>query len=247
MNALRKARRAVREWLMPKSSGRETREELVFRKASTERALLNAIDRGVQVRTVIDVGASNGSWSRGLMKHLPQARYLLVEAQQCHKPALEAFCAGRPNVSFFMTAAGDRDGLCYFDDASPFGGLAAHDPGNGCDAQLPMSKVDTLVESVQAPGPFLLKLDTHGFELPILDGADNVLQKTDLAVIEAYAFRLNPTAPMFHELCGVMYERGFQCVDFSEPMWRPKDKALWQWDLCFQRIGSGLLGDSSYA
>jgi hypothetical protein len=30
-----------------------------------------------------------------------------------------------------------------------------------------------------------------------------------------------------------MDKRDFQLVDFSEPMWRNKDMALWQWDLFF--------------
>lgn len=246
MKILRNIRRAIGGSAGSHTDEKKDVESLVFSKISTERALGHAIRRGVTIETVIDVGASNGSWSAVAMRHLPQATYLLIEAQQIHKSSLDSFCASHPRTSYFMTAAGDRDGHCYFDDRSPFGGLAAHEIGNGCVTPLPMSKVDTIVESVKASGPYLLKLDTHGFELPILEGAGNVLQNTALAVIEAYPFRLQPTAPMFHELCGVMYDRGFQCVDFSEPMWRAKDMALWQLDLFFQRRDSGLLHDSKY-
>ncbi len=35
-----------------------------------------------EVTTVIDVGASNGSWTRLALKGWPNAQYLLVEAQQ---------------------------------------------------------------------------------------------------------------------------------------------------------------------
>jgi len=247
MSILRYIRRACAGRERTKANGQNDPEALVFSTISTDRALGHAIRRGIKVETVIDVGASNGSWSAVAMKHLPHATYLLVEAQQIHKSSLETFCALHPQATSFMTAAGDRDGQCYFDDRSPFGGLAAHERGNGCLTPLPMSKVDTIVESVRASGPFLLKLDTHGFELPIIAGAEKVLQNTSLAVIEAYPFRLQSTAPIFHELCEAMYERGFQCVDFSEPMWRAKDMALWQWDLFFQRTDSGVLNDPTYA
>ena len=45
-------------------------------------------ERGLPVATVIDVGASNGMWSAVTEKVLPDADYLLVEAQPIHRDAL---------------------------------------------------------------------------------------------------------------------------------------------------------------
>lgn len=46
----------------------------------------------VSVETVIDVGASNGCWSERMMRHFPDAEYLLVEAQAAeHGAALKRF------------------------------------------------------------------------------------------------------------------------------------------------------------
>ena len=210
-------------------------EQTAHRAVSTDRALARIVRRGLSLNAVIDVGASNGSWSRVCMQHFPNAQYLLVEAQVCHQRELEAFCAHHPNTRYILAAAGNRDGECFFDDSAPFGGLASNEPTAACVTRLPMVSLDTVVVRGGIAGPYLLKLDTHGFELPIIEGAEELLRDTELAVIETYAFRLNETALLFHEFCAQMDRRGFQVADFSEPLWREHDGALWQWDLFFVR------------
>ncbi len=71
--------------------------------AATMEAALERLAPSVDVRTVIDVGASDGRWSLAATRHFPGARFLLVEAQE----AEQGFrCAGladpmwRPGDSF---------------------------------------------------------------------------------------------------------------------------------------------------
>jgi len=86
------------------------------------------------------------------------------------------------------------------------------------------------------PGPYLIKLDTHGYEVPILCGAKETLSKTNLLVIETYNFRLLGSSLLFHEIIAYMRERGFGVIDISEPHWRVLDFAFWQIDLFFVRL-----------
>src|ERR1700687_2028395 len=61
--------------------------------------------KDVAVATVIDVGASNGSWSDQMMRHFPKASYLLIEAQEvAHGAALARFKAVHPNVQYELCA-----------------------------------------------------------------------------------------------------------------------------------------------
>lgn len=242
-NLMKKFRGAAR-----KASGEETTAEWqIFRLASTARALERITRRGIRIGTVIDVGASNGAWSEVCMRYLPDARYVLVEAQPGHTRELEAFCNLHSNACSLLAAAGNEDGFCYFDDSDPFGGLASNEANENCRTKLPMVRLDSIVSKENLPGPFLLKLDTHGFELQIIQGAEELLRNAELAVIEAYIFRLNDQALLSHELCVEMDKRGFQLVDFSEPMWRSKDQALWQWDLFFVRKTNPVFQSNAYA
>jgi hypothetical protein len=95
--------------------------------------------------------------------------------------------------------------------------------------------------------PFLIKLDTHGFEMPILAGAEQTLEQTNVLVIEAYNFDIASSAVRFAELCARLEARGFRCVDLFDVMYRPADNALWQMDLIFIRADRPEFLSNAYA
>lgn len=204
-------------------------------RATMDGAFRALVARGHRPATVIDIGASNGAWSGALMAHLPTARYLLIEAQGVHEPALRTFCAAHPNASYVLAAAGDREGTIHFDTSDPLGGLASETPFAAHDAVVPMTTVDAAVATAALPGPYLLKFDTHGFELPILRGAARTLAATEVVVMECYNFHIAPEALTFDEMCGHMRGLGFRCIDLVCPLHRPLDDAFWQADLVFVR------------
>jgi hypothetical protein len=95
--------------------------------------------------------------------------------------------------------------------------------------------VDDEVAARRLPGPFLLKFDVHGFELPILRGAKDTLKNTSLLIMECYNFEIAPDCLLFHDMCKHLFDLGFRVADISEPLWRPHDKMLWQMDIFFVR------------
>ena len=188
---------------------------------------------GLEIRTVIDVGASNGSWSRIAQQYFPDAYYFLIEANDVHAQGLLDFKSQNPNVAYVLAAAGDSVGEIYFDAEDPFGGQAAHAPATPGHITVPMTTIDEQVTLKSLSPPFLLKLDTHGFEAPILKGARDTLMKTNLIVIETYNFTLAPDSLRFWEMCSHLKTYGFRPIDVSNPLHRPKDHAFWQMDLFF--------------
>jgi FkbM family methyltransferase len=217
---------------------RRSIENLGFIHASAGPADLHAAMKrraDVVVETVIDVGASTGRWSERMMQHYPAAKYLLVEAQEApHREALQLFRASHANVQYELCAAGDRDGEIYFDASSPIGGAASNTPFARNNIVVRMARLDTLVRQNALRGPFLLKLDTHGFEVPILEGAaESVLPQASMLIIEAYNFTLRPGALRFHELCGYLEKRNLRCADMFDVMLRPVDQVIWQMDMVF--------------
>lgn len=188
----------------------------------------------VSVETVVDVGASDGCWSERMMRHFPDAKYLLVEAQATeHGSALEKFQAVHSNARYELCAAGDREGETHFHASGPVGGAASSTPFGENDITVVMKTIDSLVQRRSLCAPYLLKLDTHGFEVPILEGARTVLSQAAMLIIEAYNFTLCPGALRFFELTTYLEKRGFRCVDMFDLMWRPEDNALWQMDMVF--------------
>jgi hypothetical protein len=99
-----------------------------------------------------------------------------------------------------------------------------------------MIALDDKIENRRLRGPFLLKLDTHGFELPILRGAARILSHSSLLVIESYNFDIAPECLRFPQLCAYLEGQGFRCIDICDVLHRPGDGCLWQFDLFFAPV-----------
>jgi len=201
---------------------------------SLSAAFSRLTQRAIPITTVIDIGASNGSWSAMLYPFYPKALYFLIEANTIHQKALEDFKRANPSVDYIIAAAGDNEGEIFFDDRVALGGVASQTFHEGYTRVL-VTTIDALVRQHQLHPPFLIKLDTHGFELPILNGAKETLSHTTILVIETYNFQLNAGALRFHEMCGFLATIGFRPTDMVDPLHRPYDQALWQFDLIFVR------------
>ena len=64
-----------------------------------------------------------------MMRHFPNSRYLLIEAQKAaHGRALEKFKAAHSNARYELCAAGDREGETHFHASGPVGGAASSTP-----------------------------------------------------------------------------------------------------------------------
>ncbi len=205
--------------------------------------------KNIVVNTVIDIGASYGKWAQTVMPYFPKANYLLVEAQQIHLQKLEKFVARHHNARFVLAAAGRQPGEIYFDASDPLGGLASERKIEGPGKKIitvPVTTIDLEVENRQLGGPYLVKLDTHGFELPILEGAEKTLQSASVVIIEAYNFVIADEAIRFHEMIAHMEKRGFRMADMCDPMFRLSDGMLWQMDLVFIRDSHPAFSNPSF-
>ena len=210
--------------------------------------VLRRLAARTQPQTVIDVGASTGIWSRMAMEFWPGAKYILIEADERHYPALEAFAKEEPgNRRIVRAMAGETFGRGNFaaDPSDPWGGQG-HDVAAPGDTKVNMTSVDFACVVETFPGPYLVKLDTHGYELQILRGAARTLQNASAVIVEAYTCTLQPGAPRFWELCQFMDFMGFACTDLADPMRRPMDGRLWQFDLCFERKDAPMVGEARY-
>lgn len=221
-------------------SARPSQENALLRHKATPSmlgGLVRAHLQSIPIATVIDVGASDGRWTRVCLRTFPTAHYLLIEALDVHEPKLRELCEASEKIQYVMAAAGPYQGDAHLQfTGDPFGGAVSTAAFRTHDTLVQMTSVDALVEQRNLPPPYLLKLDTHGFELPIFDGAAQTLKQTELIVVEAYNFEMNRAnrSVRFHELCAYMEEHGFRCSDLVDPAYRPKDYFLWQLDLFFR-------------
>jgi FkbM family methyltransferase len=197
---------------------------------------IQAIAAGApDIGTVIDIGASDGRWSEMAMAFFKSARFLAIDPLEEREAGLKRLQRRDSRFDYALCVAGEKDNdsvqlaVGADLDGSTVGGTS------GVTRTVPSHSIDALVEAKACTGPFILKFDTHGFEVPILKGATRTLAVTDYIVMEVYNFRHTPGTLLFHEMCALLDGHGFRCLKLVDPMVRPLDGSFWQVDLLFAR------------
>lgn len=202
--------------------------------------------KGIEIETVIDIGASNGMWSESCMKFYPKASYFLIEAQKEHQFSLDKFKEKYTNVNYKIAAAGGREGFVFFDNSDLFGGLAIEKEDGRNLVKVPVTTIDIEIFNNSLKPPFLIKLDTHGYEIPILEGAKETLKDANIVIIEVYNFIIADKSIRFWEMCAFMEKLGFLPIDLVDVMHRKKDSSLWQFDLVFIKMDRKEFSTATY-
>lgn len=200
--------------------------------------------QGGDYDTIIDIGASDGRWSRISKAIFPKALHILVEPNKYHQKGINRFVDEYPRAIHIPMVAGEKGGFVAFDGSDPFGGGVTG--AKEATGLLEQTSVDEITSSIDLKTG-LLKLDTHGYEVPILKGASKTLKHIDAIVIECYTRKINPESLRFWEMSKYLWELGFDCVDMIDPLFRPADGALWQMDLIFVKRNNKECILTSYA
>jgi FkbM family methyltransferase len=189
---------------------------------------------GMEFRTVIDVGVARGTPS--IYRAFPRAKYLLVEPLEEFRPTLERLTS-RLDATYVLAAAGATDGEVELHVHSHLSGSSLLRQAEGTT----LDGVTRRVRSVRLDGalptvverPCLLKIDTQGSELEVLDGLGRRIAEMDVLIIEASLLPFRVGAPVLAELIARLDTLGFAVYDILEGHVRALDGALAQVDLVF--------------
>ena len=192
--------------------------------------------RGFSPKTIIDVGAYTGGWTSRVIKYFPEAKFIMCEAQPSKKPYLEKIkqqFSSQVEYHIGLLGANKKDSMPYYlmeTGSSVFEENTDYDRET---VQLPMLTLDTLVDVSSLEAPFLLKLDVQGYEIEVLKGANTLLAKADIVLLEVSILEYNKGAPLIAEVIGFMDAHGFSMFDITELKRTSGNHALFQADAFF--------------
>jgi hypothetical protein len=87
----------------------------------------------------------------------------------------------------------------------------------------------------------------EGHELAVVEGAEGILDATDVVLLEVSLFQLIEGAPLLHDVVAAMKERGFVAYDLYNGHLRPADGALAQLDVAFVQENGRFRARQDYA
>lgn len=199
------------------------------------------------VNTVVDIGAAQGSWSLSAKHFWPDASFVLFEPLEERKEKLKMLAESNEKFYFIPKAAASGPGWIHFAVSTDLDGSGiASDPTNAQVRQVPVTSIQDELERHCLMGPYIIKLDTHGFEVPIIEGCERILGEVSLFIIECYGFHIAPQSLLFWEMCSHMEKLGFRIFDIVDVLHRRKDGAFWQCDAFFIRKDHQLFNDNNY-
>ncbi|MCK5243152.1 FkbM family methyltransferase [bacterium] len=208
-------------------------------KSSTRHDMRGALEHLSRMnfypRTVIDVGVAYGTYS--LYRQFPNSTHLLVEPLAEYKSVLEKIMQ-QYKAEYVLAAAGNRDGTIAINVHPDLSGSTIFKESegkqvDGISRKVPMVRLDSLCCLKNMPGPYLIKIDTQGAELLVLEGAAGILSETEVIILEVSFFQFYKNGPQFFDVIAWMKKQGFVAYDIYGGQIRPLDGALAQVDMVF--------------
>ncbi len=167
--------------------------------------------KGLDVGTVFDVGVAGGTPQ--LYRAFPRAHYVLIEPLREHLQDLEAILQHVAGERV-LAAAGAETGTATINvepnrraKSSLLRRTAMTASGDELEQRtVPITTLDDIASSRDLPLPYGVKIDTEGFELEVVRGAEQVLKNTVFVIAEV------STLPRF--------EGGYRSADLFEELRR---------------------------
>lgn len=217
-------------------------------------ALLLLRSAGYAPSVIIDCGANRGEWTLLAREAFPDSACHLIEPQPACLAALRTLAARVPRLTVHAVAV-TRPGISrvrMIGGGEEGGGTGAWVAGPGeiapGEVECPAATLDALVaQRVTRADRALLKLDIEGHELPALEGAAELLGKTEVLLTELQFYAINDNGrAVLVDVLNFLRERGFELYDFACLSQRPRDRRLRMGDALFARRDSPLLADRSW-
>ena len=181
---------------------------------------------GYQPRTIYDVGAAGGWWSHEIHKVLAEAEYHLFEPLVDFSPKYKTDLTENLKLHPFFTlhkfALGDKTGEIVINIFPEImGSTALENPYGYPDTRKRISvkefSLDDAIKSFNLPVPQIIKIDTQGFELSILKGAQRTLPYVDVLLLECFMYRAyGENCPLMTEIVSWLNHCDFHLWDFAD-------------------------------
>jgi FkbM family methyltransferase len=199
------------------------------------------------IRTVIDVGANTGQFARLIHRICPAAKVFSFEPLPDCQSELEATLEQIPGSKKFPFAVGDTTGSVQMQRSafSPCSSLLNGTKHLGDvipeaaitnSINVPLERLDdVLIKESLDPG-ILVKLDVQGYEIPVIRGALQTLERAAVVVVEVCFFRrLYEGQPLFDDIYRTLRDLGFNYMGSPEQYPQKKDGRIVEADAVFER------------
>ncbi len=196
---------------------------------------------GFKPKHIMDIGANTGTWTYSALNYFPEASFSLFEPQHWLKDIILKKC-NNDNVIVYPLGVGKKKGVFDFtlvdrEDSCTFRYNEEEAKEKGFkQIKLPVTTIDSFLLEHNMQIPEIVKIDTEGLDLEVLEGATMLHGKTELFLIEAAVMNKSLDNNLL-KVVEFMSQIGYQLFDITD-LNRPfNQKVLWLVELVFVKKG----------
>lgn len=173
---------------------------------------------GLAPKVIFDVGVHSGTPE--LYAAFPDAYYVLLDPLKENEHYLQEILT-RYNGEYLLNAAGAKPGTATIHVEPSFVGRSSilqrnqftATGGNLEERSIPITTLDEIVDKRELSRPFGIKIDTEGFELEVIRGAERTLRESQFVIAEVSVSKRFEGGYVFADMISEMTKHGFHLSD----------------------------------
>ena len=211
-----------------------------------EASLKRLKKQGFSPATIFDVGAYQGDFSDMCLKVWPESSIHAFEALPEKMPKLQnRFSDKKVKITNALVGDQNTDDIQFYADETASSILESYELHPKRKLNLKMITLDGYVEQGM-PLPDLLKIDTQGYEYPILKGFEKNIGRIPVLLLELNVIEIYYQVTLAQDVIHFLSQFGFVIYDICEIHRRPLDNALVNLDFVFVKKDSFLREDKRW-
>lgn len=198
----------------------------------------------LNINTVVDIGAHEGEFAAKIHDILPTASILSFEPLTGPFNRLKENMRSVPNFRAYNYACGDENGTktMYKNEFAPSSSLlqmaqlhkdAFPFTEHESEESIEVRQLDCVLSDVQLRDNILLKIDVQGYEMKVIAGADQLISRTKLLIVETSFRVLYDGQSLFDDLYDTLRAKGFSYAGNWNQLLSPADGSVLQADAIF--------------
>ena len=160
----------------------------------------------IQIDSVLDIGAHKGDWIKRFKEHFPNVKSLTIEANADHGADITALVGSyNGEIDYYMC-----------EDEKNNHGNGIYKENTNVPFTSVRRKIHTLDSLLKDKTFDLIKIDTQGAELDIIQGSPGFIHKAKFLWLELQPHHYNIGAPSAGKVIGYLHQIGFEMVTIDE-------------------------------
>lgn len=208
--------------------------------------------KGMNIRTILDIGANTGQFASRIHGLLPDAQIYSFEPLASCFEELKRGMKNVQNFQCFNYALGNENGkhTIYHNEFSDSSSLLPMEQihkdafpfaQNVKEETIEIRRLDDIADSLELKDNLLIKIDVQGFEDKVIEGGEKTIKRAKILIVETSFEPLYRGQLLFDGIYSMLKSQGFVFKGCEESLRNPQDGCLLQCDSIFIR-GDGVNG-----